>query len=84
MTLTVAMVALGRHLRAAGLPLGAAILLGAVQQRTPYLRRCARVEHPQDPVTAWHFSLTGEAGLRQHRVSVRDTGIGAAGTTTRK
>jgi len=62
MTLTVVLVALIGSV-GLGLPLGAAVLLGAVLAPTdPVLASDVQVEHPSD-ADELRFSLTGEAGL---------------------
>jgi NhaP-type Na+/H+ or K+/H+ antiporter len=62
MTLTVGMVALVGSI-GLGLPIGAAVLLGAVLAPTdPVLASDVQVEHPQDQ-DRLRFGLTGEAGL---------------------
>jgi NhaP-type Na+/H+ or K+/H+ antiporter len=62
MTLTVGLIALAGVL-GLGLPLGAAILLGAILAPTdPVLASDVQVEHPGDR-DRLRFSLTGEAGL---------------------
>jgi NhaP-type Na+/H+ or K+/H+ antiporter len=62
MTLTVAAVA-GLGYWAMGLPLGGAVLLGAILAPTdPVLASDVQVEHPEDQ-DRLRFSLTGEAGL---------------------
>jgi sodium/hydrogen antiporter len=62
MLLTVALVAL-LGVVAFGLPLGAAVLLGAIVAPTdPVLASDVQVEHPDDD-DLLRFSLTGEAGL---------------------
>lgn len=62
MTLTVALIAAAGTLWM-GLPLGAAVLLGAVLAPTdPVLASDVQVEHPTDR-DRLRFSLTGEAGL---------------------
>jgi len=62
MTLTVALVAIA-GVWGLGLPLGAAILLGAILAPTdPVLASGVQLEHPHDS-DRLRFSLTGEAGL---------------------
>ena len=62
MALTVALIALLGHLWL-GLPLGAAVILGAVLAPTdPVLAAEVQVEHPND-VDRLRFTLTGEAGM---------------------
>ena len=79
MVLTVGLVA-GAGWWLFGLPLGAAVLLGAILAPTdPVLASDVQVDDPTDR-DRLRFGLTGEAGPeRRHRLPLRHAGAGAAG-----